>query len=406
MTERLYYEHPVITELSARVVSCEKTDRSFAVVFDRTIIFPEGGGQPADRGTAGKANILDAFEKDGDVYHVADSPLEPGAECVIKLDLERRLDHTCQHTGEHILSGLAYKLFGARNVGFHMAEDYCTIDLDKFLDEDALALLEREANAAVRRDLPVTEAHMDHEALSKIEIRKKSDVKSDDIRVVYIGGGDVDSCTCCGTHCFSSGEVGYIRIGDSQKYKGGVRLWFSCGGRAVNEANALTRAMTGLARSYSTSRDELPSAVRKQSDELASLKRELKARTLALSKRIAAENKEPIAVVMEEGFGANDVKMLSEELVAHGARIALVFGRANGSVNYRALRGEGETVSMGEVVKAVNALTCGKGGGSPVFAQGASSGDVTEEMLLSLRKLLKDWTGESRKEKNDELLRL
>ena len=109
---------------------------------------------------------------------------------------------------------------------------------------------------------------------------------------------------------------------------------------------------------------------------------------------------------MEEGFGANDVKMLSEELVAHGARIALVFGRANGSVNYRALRGEGETVSMGEVVKAVNALTCGKGGGSPVFAQGASSGDVTEEMLLSLCKLLKDWTGESRKEKNDELLRL
>ena len=406
MTERLYYSHPVITELGVKALSCEKTDKGFVVLFDRTIIFPEGGGQPADHGTAGEAVILDAFEKDGEVYHITDRPLDVGKEYTMKLDLDRRLDHTEQHTGEHILSGLAFKLFGARNVGFHMAEDYCTIDLDRFLDEDELARLEYEANAAVRRNLPVTEEHMDHEALSQIEIRKKSDVKSDDIRVVYIAGGEIDSCTCCGTHCYKTGEVGYVRIGDSQKYKGGVRLWFSCGRRAVREANELARSMTELARSYSTSRTELPAAVRKQSDELASLKRELKARTAALSKEIASKNSGPVAVIMEEGFGANDVKMLSEELVAHGAKVALVFGRANGTVNYRALRAEKETVSMGELVKAVNGLVNGKGGGGPAFAQGATSSPVTEEMLETLRRLIMNWTGESRKENKDELLRL
>ena len=406
MTERLYYLHPTITELKVKVLSASETEKGFLVTLDRTIIFPEGGGQPADRGTLGEAKILDAFEKDGEVFHLTDRPVEAGREYLLKLDVARRLDHTEQHTGEHILSGLAYKLFGARNVGFHMAENHCTIDLDRFLDEDELNLLETEANAAVRRDLPVTEEHMDHEALSRIEIRKKSDVKSDDIRVVWIGGGEIDSCTCCGTHCYKTGEVGYVRIVDSQKYKGGVRLWFSCGGRAVREAAALTRSMTELARSYSTSRAELPAAVRKQSDELASLKRELKARTAALSKAIAAKNAGPVAVLMEDGFGANDVKMLSEELVANGAKVALVFGRANGTVNYRALRAEKETVSMGELVKAVNALVNGTGGGSPAFAQGATSSPVTEEMLETLRKLIMNWTGEGRKEKNNELLRL
>ena len=391
MTKRLYYLTPMLSSCESCVVSCEKAGEIYSVVLDQTVIFPEGGGQPADHGFIDGVRILDAQEKDGVVYHICEGALPVGKTVNVSLDIPRRLDHTEQHTGEHILSGLAYKLFGARNVGFHMAESYCTIDLDKYLDRDSLALLEREANAAVRRNVPVTEEHLDHAALSQVTLRKKAEVVSDDIRVVYIDGGEVDSCTCCGTHCASSGEVGYIRIGDSQKYKGGVRLWFSCGGRAVAEANALSRTVTELSNSFSTNREELPAAVKKQSEELGAAKRELKARTRALCSMIAADNKEDAPVLLQEGFGADDVKMLTECVVGRGAALCLAFGIKDGRTNYRALRAEGVSAPMNELVKAVNGLVCGKGGGSPAFAQGSAQGEITPEMLDTLKGFVRKW---------------
>jgi alanyl-tRNA synthetase len=391
MTEQLCYIQPILTSCEATVLSCGEKNGRFHITLDRTVIFPEGGGQLCDRGTVGNAEILDAQEKSGDVIHICDRPLPVGSRVTVALDLPRRLDHTEQHTGEHILSGLAFKLYGARNVGFHMAEDYCTIDLDTYLDEDALAELEAEANDAVRQNLPVTEEHMDHAKLESITIRKKADIKSDDIRVVWIGAGDVDSCTCCGTHCARTGEVGYIRIVDSQKYKGGVRLWFSCGGRAVREANGLNRSLTALARSYSTSREELPAAIRKQSDELSSAKRDLKARTQTLCDMMAEANREALAITLVEGFTANDVKTLSESLIAKNAQAALVFGACGGTTYYRAARREGVKAPMNELIKAVNGLVGGKGGGSPAFAQGSTAEKVGAELLETLRGFANKW---------------
>ncbi len=383
----------MLLSCEAKVLSCGEKDGKYRVILDRTVIFPEGGGQPSDRGFIGGSEVFEAVEDGSEVVHICKEPLEVGKTYSVSFDIPRRLDHSEQHTGEHILSGTAFRLFGAKNVGFHMAEDYCTLDLDKFLDREALALLESEANAAVRRNVPVTAEVMDRERFDKITIRKKSDVKADDIRVVFIGGGEVDSCTCCGTHCAASGEVGYIRVADSQKYKGGTRIWFSCGGRAVREANAIACEVTELARSYSTSREELPAAVRKQSDELAAAKRELKARTQALCAMIAAANTDEAAVLVMDGFAANDIKLLTDALIAKNAHAALVFGTVGGTVYYRAARRDGEKLPMNELVQAVNGLLNGKGGGSPAFAQGSASSPVTPEIIESIRSYIEKRRG-------------
>ncbi len=379
----------MLTSCEAKVISCERAGENYSIVLDRTIIFPEGGGQPADRGSIGAARIIDAKEKDGIVYHICDGEAPIGDGVTVELDIPRRLDHTEQHTGEHILSGLAFKLFGAHNVGFHMAEDYATIDLDVFLDNEALSRLEEEANRAVRRDLPVTEVHTDHEGLASYTIRKKADIVSDDIRIVFIGAGEIDSCTCCGTHCASTGEVGYIRIADAQKYKSGVRIWFSCGAMAVREAAAITRSMTNIARSFSTSREELPAAIRKAQDELGQTKRLLKERTRALCGLIAAGSADEAAVLLRPDLSAADVKLLAESLVSANARVALVFGGSEGGACYCAMRREGETMQMNELIKSVNALTGGKGGGSPAFAQGRTDKPVTEELAAIMRDYIK-----------------
>ena len=376
----------MLPSCEAEVVSCAEKGGKYLVRLDRTVIFPAGGGQPSDTGSIGEAKVFEALEDGGDVIHVTDRPLKAGSRHTVRFDIPRRLDHSEQHTGEHILSGTAHRLFGAKNVGFHMAEDYATLDLDKYLDADALFLLESEANAAVRRNVPVTGEIMDRARFDTIRIRKKSDVSSDEIRVVFIGGGEVDSCTCCGTHCASTGEVGYIRIADSMKYKGGTRIWFSCGGRAVKEANAASHELSDIARGFSTSADELPAALRKQADELSGVKRELKSRTQTLCRLIAEANTGETPVMMMDGFGANDVRMLADALVAHGARAALVFGAVGDAVRYCALRRSGEKLPMNDLIAAVNGLVNGKGGGNQDLAQGSSASPVTEEMLAVLRE--------------------
>lgn len=310
MTELLYYSTPIITECGAAVLSCEKDERSgaYKIILDRTMIYPEGGGQPADRGSIvfkpdnsaaeQTVRISDARTENGSVVHFCDAEIPAGTIVRVVLDVDTRLDHAQQHTGEHIVSGLANKLFGAVNVGFHMAADYCTIDFDIPLEQAQLEELERAANAAVRANLSVHTEVTTPEDASTRTLRKKSDKavgndknkKSDKpqnnicepvppakaVRIVYIDNGKIDSCTCCGTHLAATGGVGTILFTDAQHYKGGTRLWFVCGGRATAAVRTVQNIVSALAKQYSTSREELPAAIRKQADELASSKSELR----------------------------------------------------------------------------------------------------------------------------------
>jgi len=116
-TEALYYTQPPVGEFTARVLSCEAAGETWAVTLDRTAFYPEGGGQPADRGALGGAKVLDVHEKGGEVVHSLSAPLAVGETVTGRVDLARRLEMSQQHTGEHILSGMLHAMFGAENVG-------------------------------------------------------------------------------------------------------------------------------------------------------------------------------------------------------------------------------------------------------------------------------------------------
>ena len=155
MTERLYYEDAHMRTFTARVASCAPGKHGFDVVLDRTCFYPEGGGQAGDTGLLGGVRVTDTHERDGEVVHYCESPLEIGAEVAGEIDWDARFERMQLHSGEHILSGLAHKHFGYENVGFHMGADFVTIDFNGMLDDAQLAMLEREANEAVWQDLPV-----------------------------------------------------------------------------------------------------------------------------------------------------------------------------------------------------------------------------------------------------------
>ena len=263
MTEAIFDRDPRERSFKARVLSCEERrtaagESRFAVVLDRTAFFPEQGGQKADRGTLGGASLLDAEIHEGVITHLLDAPLELGSEVCGKVDWGRRFDFMQQHTGEHILSGLANRLYGAENVGFHLSEREVQLDFSVQLSEAELEALEHAANQAIFRDIPVKAYYPNAEELAALNYRQKKELTGA-IRIVELEG--VDCCACCAPHVARSSEVGILKILSAMNYKGGTRLYIACGMRAVKDYAARIREAQQLSKLLSAPQGELSAAV-------------------------------------------------------------------------------------------------------------------------------------------------
>ena len=174
MTRKLYYENSYIKEFEATVLSSELLkDGVYGIILDATAFFPEGGGQPADIGTLGDAEVLDAHENGEDVVHYTDKPLAVGEKVKGVIDFDRRMRLMQNHSGEHILSGIVNRKYGYDNVGFHMGSEDITVDYSGFLTREELLEVEREANVAVCRNLPIKTSFPDETELQKIHYRSK-----------------------------------------------------------------------------------------------------------------------------------------------------------------------------------------------------------------------------------------
>ena len=263
MTEAIFDRDPRELSFKARVLSCEERrtvagESRFAVVLDRTAFFPEQGGQKADRGTLGGAKLLDAEINEGVIVHILDAPLEAGSEVEGEVDWARRFDFMQQHTGEHILSGLANRLYGAENVGFHLSEREVQLDFSVQLSEAELEALEHAANQAIFRDIPVKAYYPNAEELAALNYRQKKELTGA-IRIVELEG--VDCCACCAPHVARSSEVGILKILSAMNYKGGTRLYIACGMRAVQDYAARIREAQQLSKLLSAPQGELSAAV-------------------------------------------------------------------------------------------------------------------------------------------------
>ncbi|MBR6652269.1 MAG: alanyl-tRNA editing protein, partial [Anaerotignum sp.] len=232
MTEKLYYLDAYATTFTAKVLECTEDKKNWKVVLDRTLFYPEGGGQPADMGTLGGVKVLDVHEKDDIITHTTDKPLEVGAEVEGEIDWERRFDLMQNHSGEHILSGVICQKYGCDNVGFHMGKEMITIDLNTKIPEEDLPWLEEKANEAIWNNVPVGIRYPSKEELDALDYRSKKELEGQ-VRIVNVG--DYDCCACCGTHVKLAGEIGLIKIISSQNYKGGTRLELLSGKRALQD---------------------------------------------------------------------------------------------------------------------------------------------------------------------------
>ena len=173
-TEKLYYQDPYIREFTAKILeNTALKDNHHALILDRTAFYPEGGGQPCDLGTLNEIPVLDVRTENGQIIHITNG--DPGIGDVKgKIDWQRRFDHMQQHTGEHILSGIFLSLYQAENVGFHLSDSTCQIDVTlPAVSPEQINLVETAANAAIFKNIPITARFVENSELSSFTLRKE-----------------------------------------------------------------------------------------------------------------------------------------------------------------------------------------------------------------------------------------
>lgn len=365
--ERLYYGDCHIRAFEAVVESCEKTEKGFEVVLDRTAFYPEGGGQACDTGTLNGIRVLDVREKGEQVVHLCEAPLEAGTKVEGVLDWDRRFDLMQQHAGEHIVSGIIHKQYGYHNVGFHVGADVVTVDFDGPIPAEDLSAIELAANGAVWENLPIRCWYPAEEALPSVPYRRKKDLPWP-VRIVEIPGYDI--CACCGVHVERTGEIGLIKLLSCVKFHQGVRIEMACGKRALEIFSRVCEQNRQVSQAFSAKIMETGEAARRMNEVLAAEK----FRASTLEKQVFAavareyEGKGDV-VHFGDGLSASAVRELADAIAGLCGGTAAVFsGSDEQGYSVCLVHKSGDVKALGTAMaKALN----GRGGGKPGFFQGS-----------------------------------
>ena len=231
------------------------------------------GGQLGDRGTISDANIIEVKEN----LVILDKDLEDG-EYTYFIDEKRREDISQQHTAQHIFSAEAYNNFGLNTVGFRMAEEYTTVDLDqKDISKEIIEKLEELVNIDIKTDIVVEEEIYTNEEAHKIENLRKliKDKIKGDVRFIKIG--DVDICACAGFHVSRTSQIEIFKIINYENIKGNyTRFYFLAGERAKTDYNKKHDIIKKLTNIFSCKDDEILELLDKSLKEKAKTLTELK----------------------------------------------------------------------------------------------------------------------------------
>lgn len=378
-TERIYFDDPFLLAIGARVLGTRTVNGRTLVALDRTVFYPEGGGQLADRGSLGPSSVIDVQVDDqGVIWHdlqeMASAP-EPGSEVSLSVDSERRRQHAALHTAQHLLSRAFKDLASAETASARLSEKTATIDLDvKDLSESKVLEVEDAINAVIEDDLKIRQWFPEPMELQALALRKAPKV-DDRIRVVMVDGFDVTPCG--GTHCKSTAQVGLVALSGIERLKGQTRVTFLAGRSARGESLARSRVLVELGRMFTTGPKEAILGVEKlrtevrASQQVAGTYRQRWLEAFARDLESEAKSRgQGRIVALLEGDPLDTVRMLAARLCSREGSLAFVASRDAEGLGVVVARGPGSSMDCGAWLKAAVARHGGRGGGRPERAEG------------------------------------
>ena len=392
MTNRIYYTNPCCRTFDATVSRAFEYEGRPAVTLDRTAFYPPSGGQPFDTGRLGAAGVVETVDADNDIVHVLSAAIAAGVAVTGEIDWARRFDHMQQHTGQHVLSAAFDRLFDNRTVGFHMGADVSTIDLAREAEPSKVERAVAEANRIVWEDRPVSIRFVSQGEAANLPLRKESG-REGTLRLIDISGFDLSACG--GTHVERTGAIGVIATLSAERLRGGSRLTFVCGGRALRALRTYRDAIAGSVRALSVLPGDLPAAVERVQAESKDLRKRIKG---LQEKLVAHEGARLAADALQVGGVRLLVQAIDEWDVAGlkalaaaatvGVRACVVLVSPVPPVSLVVACSVGVPVDANDVLQQLTRRFGGRGGGKRELAQGGGLTAPVAEIVSAARSLV------------------
>jgi alanyl-tRNA synthetase len=417
MTTHLYYTDPYLRSFDAtiRALDRPRPDGRVVVILDRTAFYPTSGGQPFDIGTLGGHRVVEVVEEDPEVRddsgdeagddaggrtiaHVIEAG-DSGNRQVLKvgdvvhgeIDWDRRFDHMQQHTGQHVLSAAFDRLFGVRTLSFHLGADVSTVDLAREMSATEIMAAEEAANRVVWEDRAVSIRFATREEAGRLPLRKEP-AREGTLRLVDIDGWDLSACG--GTHVARSGSIGAIAVAAWERFKGGQRVEFLCGGRALRRFWSMRDSLGASVRLLSVLPTELPAAVERLQTDAKEQKRALVALQNELAQwravdLVATARTTPTGrlVLRAVDADANGLKALAVAVTREPGLVVVLVSTSAPALIVVA-RSSDQSASSQQLLSALVDRFGGRGGGKAELAQAGGLGGTPEEILEAAGRML------------------
>ncbi|MDD2973224.1 MAG: alanine--tRNA ligase-related protein [Lachnospiraceae bacterium] len=416
-TIKLYEQDAYQTTFKARVLSCEEVrlnekivnkeitnneitnkritnkeianeeiaNKVYQVVLDQTSFFPEEGGQSPDRGTmresgqdAGLVRVLNVQIRKDVIVHTVLGKLEVGQEVWGDVDWKHRFYNMQQHSGEHIFSGLVHSTFGYDNVGFHLSDSGVTMDFNGAMTEEQILQIEGQANEAITKNIEVLVTYPGKAELMEMDYRSKIAIEGQ-TRIVTIPG--YDRCACCAPHVQRTGEIGMLKVVNTQNYKGGVRVSILCGFRALADYQEKLTQVSRISALLSAKPELTADAVEKMKSELTAVKQQLigAKQSLIIQKIQQMTDSERNVCMFEQDMEAMVMRVAVNTMMeTHGGYCGIFVGNDETGYHYIVGTKDGDARELGNLLRE---RFQAKGGGKPEMIQGsmqASEKDIRE----------------------------
>ncbi len=378
-TVKLYETDSSAFSFHAIVLGVVPYQGGYGIVLDKTLFFPEGGGQAGDIGSLSYRDtafsVRDTRIVSGEILHITDAPIPVGEVVAGELNIALRKRRMQCHSGEHIVSGIVHALFGYENVGFHLGDDDVTLDFNGVLTREELLHVEHLANAAVYADLPIEVSYPSPGELASLAYRSKLEL-TEGVRIVRIPG--IDTCACCAPHVARTGEIGEIKLLDFSHYKGGVRVHMLAGVAAWEDHHARYLAALEISHLLSLKQNEIVGGVSALLARCDTLRGEVG----ALRRSVVALRAEALSfsvgnrILTADGLDAEALRELVTLAVKKTDGIVIGLLGEDGS-GYRYIIGA-EASPLRTLVREYNAALSGRGGGRDTMVEGTFRASLAE----------------------------
>ena len=386
-TEKLFYDDQGRTEFEAVVLDVFERDEGYDIVLDQTMFYPEGGGQPADRGsfTGGETtvDVVDVQEVDGVVLHRTDADPGKGEFVRGQVDGERRDRLRAHHTATHLIGHAAREVLGdhVRQAGAQKGLDSSRLDIRHYerISREEVKAIERLANELVRENVPVRQEwphRHEAEAEHGFDLYQGGVPPGTNIRLIHVGDADVQACA--GTHVDRTGDIGVVKVLKTEPVQDGVeRIVFAAGDAAVESTQRTEDALYDAAAVLDVDPPDVPETAERFFEEWKARGKEIESlkASLAEARATGGDDAETVeigdftAVIQRIDGDADELRATANAHVEDG-NVAVVGSGAGGSASVVVGVPEGVDVNAGQVVSELAGRVGGGGGGPPDFAQG------------------------------------